>query len=521
MTPAVTIRRSVFFLAVIAAAACRTAQVPSAPAPSFFIQMSDPQFGMFTANNDFAQETVNFERAIAAANRLRPAFVVVTGDLTNAQGDSAQIAEYHRIIAQLDKSIPLYSVPGNHDVALPLSAASLAAYRRRYGPDRFTFESPGVHGIVINSSLIKEPLAVPEETAAQEAWLRTAVEQARARGTGRTIVFQHHSWFLSRAGELDQYFNLPLATRREYLDLFQGSGVRHVFAGHYHRNAYGRDGELEMVTTGPVGKPLGPDPSGFRIVTVDGDRVTHRYYGLDFIPERVSVDANITAFTNVSVIDGRDSVPRRDQTVIVHGDRIAASGAASAIRVPENARKIDGRGKFLIPGLWDMHVHTVTVSGRELLGLYVANGVTGVRDMASDWATIRQWRDEIAQGTLIGPRLVSSGPYLEGGDVPIAHILTRTPEEGRAGVDSLVAPGVDFVKVHGQLTPATYFTIARRARERGIAFAGHVARTVGSAAASDSGQRSIEHLLAIPTPRSFRLLHYEYHRGIHRVSPKM
>ena len=199
------------------------------------------------------------------------------------------------------------------------------------------------------------------------------------------------------------------------------------------------------------------------------------------------------AITHVTVIDGRDSVPKRDQTVYVRGNKIVAS-------IPSGARVIDGRGKFLIPGLWDMHVHTGTVRGREMLALYVRNGVTGVRDMASDWDTLKTWRREIANGTLLGPRIIASGPYLEGGDVPIAHILTRTPAEGRAGVDSLIALGVDFVKVHGQLTPETYFAIARRARERGIPFAGHVSRAVGSEAASDSGQRSIEHLLAIPAP---------------------
>jgi imidazolonepropionase-like amidohydrolase len=177
-----------------------------------------------------------------------------------------------------------------------------------------------------------------------------------------------------------------------------------------------------------------------------------------------------------------------------------AVGPARTTRVPAGARRVDGRGKFLIPGLWDMHVHTVTFGGRELLALYVVNGVTGVRDMAGDWPTLRSWRREIAQGRLLGPRIVASGPYLEGGDVPIAHILTRTPDEGRAGVDSLVKLGVDFVKVHGQLTRETYFAIARRARERGIPFAGHVSRAVGASFASDSGQRSIEHLLAIPAP---------------------
>jgi len=206
------------------------------------------------------------------------------------------------------------------------------------------------------------------------------------------------------------------------------------------------------------------------------------------------------AFTHASVIDGRDSIPRRDQTVLIRGNRIAAVGAANTISVPAGATVIDARGKFLIPGLWDMHVHTTVTGGRDLLALYPANGVTGVRDMAGDWDTLTVWRRQIARGELVGPRMLVSGPYLEGGDVPVPHILTRSPDEGRAGVDSLAKLGVDFIKVHGQLTPATYYAIARRARERHMVFAGHVSQAVGSANASDSGQKSIEHLLGIPAP---------------------
>jgi imidazolonepropionase-like amidohydrolase len=206
------------------------------------------------------------------------------------------------------------------------------------------------------------------------------------------------------------------------------------------------------------------------------------------------------AITRVNVIDASDSLVRADQTVLIRGRKIVSVGPAGSARLPAGTRVVDGRGRFLIPGLWDMHVHTAIIGGRGMLPLYVANGVTGVRDMAGDWATVSGWRKDIASGRLVGPRIIASGPYLEGGDVPIVHILTRTPAEARAGVDSLVALGVDFVKVHSQLRPDTYFAIARRARERGIPFAGHVPRTVGAAAASDSGQRSIEHMLAIPVP---------------------
>ena len=207
-----------------------------------------------------------------------------------------------------------------------------------------------------------------------------------------------------------------------------------------------------------------------------------------------------TAFTHVTVIDGRSPEPRSDQNVVVRGNRIVAVGPAASTSVPSGARVIDGRGKFLIPGLWDMHVHTTMPGGRDVLKLYIANGVTGVRDMAGDWPTITAWRGEIARGTLIGPRIVASGPYLEGGDVPIPHLLVKTPADAAPAVDSLIKLGVDFIKVHGQLTPESYFAIARAARARRIPFVGHVSRTVGPAAASDSGQASIEHILAIPNP---------------------
>lgn len=214
-------------------------------------------------------------------------------------------------------------------------------------------------------------------------------------------------------------------------------------------------------------------------------------------PEAATGAAAI-AFTHVSVVDGRADAPRRDRTVVVRGARIAAEGPADSVPLPRGARVVDGRGKVLIPGLWDMHVHTVVPGGREVLALYVANGVTGVRDMAGDWGQLTAWRREIARGSLVGPRIVASGPYLEGGDVPIPHLLVRTPADAQPAVDSLLRLGVDFVKVHSQLSRETYFAIARAARARGVPFVGHVPRAVGAADASDSGQRSIEHLLTIP-----------------------
>ena len=102
------------------------------------------------------------------------------------------------------------------------------------------------------------------------------------------VVFQHIPWFLQTADEADQYFNIPTAIRSRYLALFEKYGVHDVFAGHYHRNAEGRSASLHMTTTGPVGKPIGPDPSGIRIVTVNGSSVESQYYGLGNLPNALS-----------------------------------------------------------------------------------------------------------------------------------------------------------------------------------------------------------------------------------------
>ena len=249
-----------------------------------FVQMSDPQFGMYTKDQGFAHETANFEFAIAAANRIKPAFVVITGDLTNNSTLPAQTAEFKRIAAKLDPAIKLYSVPGNHDVGNEPTRESLATYRERYGRDYYSFRSGEIYGIVLNSNLEKGTEKVPEEAAKMEAWLRAELAKAKQSGVRHVIVFQHISFFLKDPKEADQYSNVPLLVRERYLKLLHEFGVRQVFAGHYHRNELGRDGDLEMVTTGPVGMPLEGGKSGIRIVTVNDAGVTHKYHDFGDLP---------------------------------------------------------------------------------------------------------------------------------------------------------------------------------------------------------------------------------------------
>lgn len=260
-----------------------------AGATFFFVQLSDPQFGFFSGDSDYAQETANLEFAIATLNRLRPAFVVVTGDLVNKAGDAAQIGEYRRIVARLDPAIPIYHVAGNHDVGNVPTPESLEAYRRALGPDHYVFRHDGFVGIVVNSCLFAAPQAAPGQAKVQEAWLVAELARARADGARHAVVFSHHPLFIGDAGEPDAYVNVPRTERDRLLDLLSANRVRFFFAGHHHQNALARAGDLEVVTTGPIGRPLGEGRSGMRIVTVTDAGITHRYYDLSELPNAITL----------------------------------------------------------------------------------------------------------------------------------------------------------------------------------------------------------------------------------------
>ncbi|HWE52717.1 MAG TPA: metallophosphoesterase [Bryobacteraceae bacterium] len=272
-----------FFSAHRAIALLLAAMPAFAAEPFFFIQATDPQFGMFAEDKNFVHETANWEFVVANANRLHPAFVVVCGDLTNKAADADQIAEYKRINRKLDKNIHLYNVAGNHDVTNEPTPATLAAYRRNFGKDYYSFREGPVYGIVLDSNLLKAPAHAAGEAARQEKWLEGELAQARASDV-MPVIFQHIPLFLEKADEPEQYFNLPLETRARILALLHKYGVHYVFAGHYHRNSYGKDGDLEMITSGPAGMPIGPDPSGFRIAEVKDGRIEQKYYSLGTIP---------------------------------------------------------------------------------------------------------------------------------------------------------------------------------------------------------------------------------------------
>jgi imidazolonepropionase-like amidohydrolase len=197
-------------------------------------------------------------------------------------------------------------------------------------------------------------------------------------------------------------------------------------------------------------------------------------------------------FTHATIIDVTGAAPTRDATVVITGDRISAIG--DNVPVPAGAQVVDASGKFLIPGLWDMHVHWYL---RDTFTLFIANGVTSVRQMFGNSDLLR-WREQIAKGSLLGPRMVVASPIIDGPE-PIwpNSIAVRNEDEGRKAVRRVKQWGADFVKVYALLPRDAYFGIADEAKQQGISFAGHVPNSVSPAEASDAGQKSIEHLTGI------------------------
>jgi len=194
------------------------------------------------------------------------------------------------------------------------------------------------------------------------------------------------------------------------------------------------------------------------------------------------------AFANVTVIDCTGAPSRSDMTVVVRGERIEALAQTGDLAVPQNAQVIDGTGKFLIPGLWDMHVHLWI--GKRYLPLFTANGITGVRVM---WGRpeYHKWRKGIEAGQIIGPRMVIASPIV--GHGPYHFPEGNEEDEGRKIVRKVKKEGADFIKVYNYIPRDAYFAIADEAKKQGIHFAGHVPYSVSAVEASDAGQQSIEH----------------------------
>ena len=261
-------------------------------APFFFLQLSDPQFGFMDNNKSISAETEAMNKAVTAINQLKPPFVVITGDFVNNSKSKEQIAAYKSMIAQIDSSVKVYMIPGNHDIG-KVSRASIDNYKKNYGETHFSFRYGDCAFIGIDSNIIKEEDKEREEV--QFKWLEQELQ--KTKDARFKFVFTHCSVFLKRMDEPVNYSNFSLPMREKYVRLFQKYGVNAIFAGHLHNNAYGKVGNMEMITIGPIGKVLGTGYQGMNLVKVYPDRFISEFIALNQFPKEVVMSDPATKTT--------------------------------------------------------------------------------------------------------------------------------------------------------------------------------------------------------------------------------
>jgi len=271
-----------------------------------FVQMADPQFGMFSAFSKldhisraerigsgmrlrFIENVVDgleneiklFSKAIDISNKLDPLFVVICGDMTHDQDSMEQRNEVLRLSKRLNEKIDLHWVPGNHDVGSVPTKDSLTKYRKNYGPDNYSFNKAGHYFIIVNSSICFDPSNVQEEWLALKHFLSSELHKSDLYSSNGAILFMHHPLFLKNPEEDDSSHTIPTKNRKELLDIIKKHNVRAIYSGHLHRNNYAKYGQIDLISSGSVGYTLGSDPSGIRLVELNGKDMCHRYLSLE------------------------------------------------------------------------------------------------------------------------------------------------------------------------------------------------------------------------------------------------
>lgn len=206
--------------------------------------------------------------------------------------------------------------------------------------------------------------------------------------------------------------------------------------------------------------------------------------------------AQAVVITNASIVDASAADPTRVGSIVVENGRITAVGSSPL--VPAGASIIDALGKFVVPGLWDMHAHlaALTPVGRAP-ERYVGHGVLNIRDMGGKTDLLFPLRTAIQDGARMGPEIVLAGPTLNGEQPAEFHRKVMTAAEARAAVRDLKAAGVDFIKIHRAMNREAFDAIADETKRQGMAFAGHVPLVMGWVEASNAGMRTIEHIQTI------------------------
>jgi predicted phosphodiesterase len=238
--------------------------------PFTFVQICDTQLGF----GGYEQDVIAFKQAVKQVNALKPEFVVICGDLVNTPNDKS-FTDFNAVKAGF--KLPCYCVSGNHDIGNQPTPASLQTYRRVIGKDYYSFEHRGHSVVVVNTSLWKT--RVTDESEKQDAWLKNTLNVAASKHTP-VFVVGHHPLFIKEPDEKEEYYNLPPATRKALLSLFEKSGVVAILGGHTHKLLINEYKGIQLLNAESTSKNFDKRPLGFRLGHV-GD---NRPFKHEFVP---------------------------------------------------------------------------------------------------------------------------------------------------------------------------------------------------------------------------------------------
>lgn len=280
------------------------------------VQVSDTQFG-FWNDEDISYEVGTYSKCIEELNVLKPDAVVLTGDLVNHSWVEKQWEALFEITGRLDKDIPVFFIPGNHDENFHNGEIDSEDYFKHMKYSRFAKVIGDTYLIGIDSNPIKDCFGSKTEEE-QFKWLKKMLRKNRKHRT--TIIFTHTPFFLEHFDEENGYFQMSKEARKKYFDLFKKYNVKGVFSGHLHQNRVASyENTIPVVTTSAIGVQLGKDHPGYRIITVTDGQLTHEYvdvnmenatyilplgipavYLYDLVSRRTAVNTNITAPPSVT-----------------------------------------------------------------------------------------------------------------------------------------------------------------------------------------------------------------------------
>lgn len=287
--------------------------------PFTFVQGADTQFGLIdlfkhnltSGGTVWSEDLSIFKDAITEWNALKPIpqFVTICGDLVNdmpqdkANNRSKQLKDFKDALGSLRADVPLVLLGGNHDFLNTPTNASISEYTSQFGDDYYSFWVKGVMFIVLNVQLYKNHSETPELYKQQDEWLDAQLLDAKSSNYSHVIVFQHVPWFLSNITEPeDAMWTIPAVERQRVVKKLYDSKVRWIFAGHYHRNAYGSYEELQMITSSAIGAQsfVGANAkSGYRLVEVTQSNVTHTWVNITRTNSRAATSAESMSYLMV------------------------------------------------------------------------------------------------------------------------------------------------------------------------------------------------------------------------------